>query len=100
MPHTDYDIDRFDPNNPYTAIAILGERIKTLVREKESLERALEKEREDRCLNEAAFEKRMAEIEKSFQRGAGVMLVLPLIGGAIGVLIAYGKTIFRPWTGP
>lgn len=90
------EFNDFNPNNPYTALALLGERVNNLGKEKEALERDLEKERKDR----AALETRVAAMERSFQRGAGVLMVLPIVGTAIGILLAYGKAIFKPWTGP
>lgn len=89
------DFDEFNPNNPYTAIALLGERVNNLGKEKETLERDLEEERKER----SDLEKRVATMEKSFQRGAGVLMVIPMIGTVITILLIYGKTIFAPWTG-
>lgn len=79
---------------PNTALALLGERVRNLSKDKEALERALERERDDR----RALEIRVATMERSFQRGAGALLVLPIIGTAIGILVSYGKAIFAPWT--
>ena len=89
------DFDEFNPNNPYTALALLGERVNNLGKEKEALERDLEKEREDR----SSLEKRVAAMERSFQRGAGVLMVIPILGTVITLLIVYGGKIFAPWTG-
>jgi F0F1-type ATP synthase assembly protein I len=89
------DFDEFNPNNPYTALALLGMRVDNLGKEKETLERELEKEREDR----SELEKRVAAMERSFQRCAGILMVLPILGTVVGILLAYGKAIFAPWTG-
>lgn len=86
--------DEFNPNNPYTAIALLGERVNNLGKEKEAIERDLKEERGER----AELEKRVAIMERSFQRGAGIMMAVPIVGTLIGILLTYGKTIFRPWT--
>lgn len=77
----------FNENDPDFLIRILSMRVDALVKEKEELE---EKERD--------LEKRMERMERSFQRGAGILLVLPFLGTAAGILIAYGKVIFAPWT--
>jgi hypothetical protein len=89
------DFDDFNPNNPYTALALLGMRVDNLGKEKEALERDLEAEREMR----AKLEERVAAMEKSFNRGAGALMLLPILGTIVTILITYGKTIFRPWTG-
>jgi hypothetical protein len=36
-------------------------------------------------------------MERTFQRGAGALIVLPVIGTIVGLLLAYGSVIFRPW---
>lgn len=90
------DFDEFNPNNPYTALALLSERVKNLGIEKEAIERDLEDEREER----SDLEKRVAAMERSFQRGAGVLMVIPILGTALGLLVAYGKIIFAPWAKP
>lgn len=89
----------FNPNNPYTQLALLAQRVDNLGKEKEDLERLLEHERNERVKHEAEMEVRMAKIENSFQKGAGILMVLPVLGTIFGLLIAYGKTIFAPWTG-
>lgn len=89
------EFNEFNPNNPYTALALLGMRVDTLGREKEALERALEKEREERD----KLDERVASMEKSFQRGAGIMMAIPVLGFVITLLLTYGKTIFAPWSG-
>lgn len=90
-----HEFDEFNPNNPYTALALLGERVNNLGKEKEALERDLEKEAKHR----SDLEERVAAMERSFQRGAGVLMVIPILGTAIGLLVVYGKIIFAPWTG-
>lgn len=88
----------FDEGDLRYQIKILGFRVESLTKEKEELERALEKELHVRELHEKEFEKRIAAMEVSFQRGAGIMMILPILGTIIGLLFAYGKTIFKPWT--
>jgi transposase len=78
----------FDENDPAFLIRILSLRVDALTKEKEELEA---KERE--------LEKRMAKMENSFQRGAGILMVLPIVGTLVGLLFAYGRVIFKPWTG-
>lgn len=82
------ELDEFNPNNPYTAIALLGERVKGLVER----EKAIEK-REDE------LEARIAKIEGSLGKGAGILIGLASVGTIAGALMAYGKTIFAPWMG-
>jgi hypothetical protein len=38
-------------------------------------------------------------MEKSFQRGFGMLVIIPIIGTIVGILFAYGKVIFAPWLG-
>jgi len=76
----------FDENNPYYQIRLLAQRVETLTKEKEEAEE-----------NIRNMEKRIAAMERSFQRGAGALIVLPIIGTFVGVLFAYGKIIFAPW---
>ena len=76
----------FDENNPYYQIKLLAQRVDTLTREKEGLEEELREQ-----------EKRIQAMERSFQRGAGALIVLPIVGTVVGVLLAYGKLIFAPW---
>lgn len=85
--------NEFNPNNPYTQLALLAQRVDNLGKEKEAIEQDL---RDERAVA-VALEKRVAAMEKSFQRGAGVLMVIPIIGTLIGILIAYGGKIFAPW---
>jgi hypothetical protein len=78
-----------------TEVRILALRVETLGKEKERVERDLEDERESRH----ALDRRVAIMEKTFQRGAGIALALPILGTVFGVLLAYGKVIFAPWMG-
>lgn len=86
----DDKFDDFNPNNPYTALALLSARVETLGKEKEALERELEAEENER----KDLEKRVAKMEKSFQRGAGMMIMLPIIGTAVGAAFAFAKILF------
>jgi hypothetical protein len=90
------EFDEFNPNNPYTALALLGERVNNLGKEKEALERDLEQERKER----SDLEERVAAMERSFQRGAGVLMVIPILGTIITLFVVYGKMIFAPWAKP
>jgi hypothetical protein len=85
----------FDEDDPRFQVRILGLRVDVLTREKEGLEKDLASETTKR----EKLDERVAAMEKTFQRGAGVMLVLPILGAAIGIILAYGKIIFAPWTG-
>lgn len=94
-----HDLEEFNPNNPGTQIALLAMRVENLGKEKEALERAMDRERAERAEQEEKLEARIAAMERSFQRGAGIMMVLPIVGTVVGILLAYGKVIFAPWTG-
>lgn len=82
------ELDEFNPNNPYTAIALLGERVKGIVEREKAI-----KQREDE------LEARIAKIEGSLGKGAGILIGLASVGTIGGFLLAYGKMIFAPWTG-
>lgn len=71
-----------DTSDPEVRLRLLSYRVSVLVREKEGLE------------------ERVAKMEKSFNMGAGVLLIVPLLGTIIGLLSAFGKTIFKPWFTP
>lgn len=99
MPEMPPGWNDFNPNNPYTQLALLAQRVDNLGKEKEDLDRALEQERRERAEHEANLELRISKIENSFQRGAGILMILPIVGSVVGLVIAYGKAIFAPWTG-
>lgn len=75
------------PEDPAVQVYVLATRVEALTKEKEALEKQY-----------AALNERVVKMEKTFNMGAGVLLVIPFIGGAIGFAIAYGKAILRPWT--
>ena len=76
----------FREDDPAWQIHILGLRVDALTKEKEDLERS---QREQ--------EARIAAMEKTFQRGMGAMIMVPIIGSIVGFMFAYGKVIFAPW---
>lgn len=78
--------NEFNPNNPYTQLALLAQRVDNLGKEKEALE---EKEKE--------LETRVAKLEASYGKGAGILIGLGMIGTIGGILMAWGKQIFGPW---
>jgi hypothetical protein len=78
----------FREDDPIFQNRILSYRVDALTKEKETLE-----------VNQRAMEKRIAAMEKTFQRGAGAMIVIPIIGAFVGFLFSYGKVIFAPWMG-
>ena len=98
-PMSPQSYDDIDPGDQRVQIALLAMRVENLGREKEALEQDLERECAEREYSESELEKRIAKMERSFQRGAGIIMVLPVLGGIAGVLLAYGKAIFAPWTG-
>lgn len=100
------DINRFDPNNPAVQILLLAQRVENLGKEKEGIERDLERERAERenseketSIREKNLEERIAKIEGSLGKGAGILIGLATVGSIGGVLMAWGKTIFAPWMG-
>lgn len=86
----------FNEDDPAFQVRILSLRVDTLTREKEEIEGDLNAERLERKL----LDDRVAVIERSFQRGAGALIVLPIMGTLVGLLFAYGKVIFAPWLKP
>lgn len=93
------EINRFDPNDPAVQILLLAQRVETLGKEKEGIERDLERERAERENSEKGLEDRIAKIEGSLGKGAGILIGLATVGTIGGVLMAWGKTIFAPWMG-
>lgn len=95
--HHDHPLDgEFNENDPRFQVRVLAMRVETLGREKEKIEEDLDEERRERRL----LDKRVASMERTFQRGAGVALALPILGAALGLLLAYGRVIFAPWINP
>jgi hypothetical protein len=78
----------FDENDPAFLIRILSLRVDALTKEKEELEVRIGDD-----------EKRIAKIEGSLGKGAGILIGLASIGTIGGFLMAYGKAIFAPWVG-
>lgn len=60
-------------------VILLAERVRVLLRENKELKA------------------RVAKLEVTYQRGFGVFLVFPFLGGAAGFLATYWSWIFRPW---
>ncbi len=80
----------FDESDPRYQIKLLGIRVDALTKEKEEVELELREEREER----KKLDVRVAHMEKSFQRGAGMMIMLPIIGTLVGFIFAYAKILF------
>ena len=78
----------FDENDPAFLIRILSLRVDALTKEKEDLE-----------IKERELEGRIAKIEGSLGKGAGILIGLASVGTISGVLMAYGQKIFAPWMG-
>ena len=100
MPDPNYPDPRgfmeFDESDPRFQVRILSIRVDNLGKEKEALEKELEEEKEAR----SDLEKRVAAMERSFQRGAGALIIMPIVGTIVGLLLAYGRVIFAPWMRP
>lgn len=80
-------VQALHPEDPEVQVFILATRVEALTKEKEKIEKQY-----------AALAERVAKMERTFNMGAGVLLVIPFLGTAIGVAIAYGKAILKPWT--
>ncbi len=76
-----------NPESPEVQVFVLATRVEALTKEKEKLER-----------EHAALNIRVSKMEKAFDRGAGILLVMPVIGATIGLLLSYWKVISKPWT--
>lgn len=74
-----YELAMSGSADPESRVKFLAYRVAVLAREKEELE------------------VRVSKIEKSFNMGAGILLILPILGSIIGVMFAFGKTILKPW---
>jgi hypothetical protein len=79
-------VGEWDENDPRFGIRLLSLRVEQLVKEKAEDELKL-----------SELTKRVASMEKTFQRGAGALIVMPIIGTIVGLLFAYGSVIFKPW---
>lgn len=80
-------VQALHPEDPAVQVYVLATRVEALTKEKEKLEKSY-----------AELATRVAKMEKTFNIGAGVLLVIPFIGTAIGAAVAYGKAILKPWT--
>jgi hypothetical protein len=74
-----YDLAMSGLTDPESRIKFLAYRLAVITREKEELE------------------VRVSKIEKSFNMGAGILLILPVLGSIVGMMFAFGKTILKPW---
>lgn len=61
-------------------VLLLTERLKVLTRKEVNLERDVR------------------ELQKAYQRGFGMFLVFPILGGFIGFIATYWNTFFKPLT--
>lgn len=82
--------NNFDERNPSYQVRILDMKVEALSKQKDELEKDVNEERIER----RALDVRVAKMEKSFQRGAGMMVMLPIIGTIIGIVVAYAKFFF------
>lgn len=79
-------LDKEFENNALFQVRLLAQRVEALTREKEEIEE-----------NARNLKKDVVAMQKTFQRGAGMMIALPILGTLIGLALAYGKVIFAPW---
>jgi len=41
---------------------------------------------------------KLAKLEVAYQRGFGVFLIFPFLGGLLGFIASYWSVLFRPWS--
>lgn len=78
----------FNEHDPRWQVRLLAQRVDALTREKEEIEKT--------CRDLGT---RLVELEKIYQRGTGILLFLPFVGAAVGLMMAYGRVLLKPWTG-
>lgn len=81
--------ETFDPQNPAVQILLLSARVDALTKENSAYL--------NKCMD---LDKRVGELEGALKKGAGILIGLTTVGTALGILLAYGKTIFAPWLRP
>lgn len=74
-----YDLAMGGLTDVDSRVKFLAYRLAVVTREKEELE------------------VRVSKIEKSFNMGAGILLILPILGSIVGMMFAFGKSILKPW---
>lgn len=76
----------FEERNALFQVRLLSQRVETLGREKEGLEREVRE-----------ADRRLDSIERVLAIGWGVVLVIGVFGTILGFLLAYRTVIFGPW---
>lgn len=76
----------FEELNALFQVKLLSQRVETLGREKEEIERDFRE-----------ADKRLDNIERVLAIGWGVVLVVGILGTVFGFLFAYRAVIFSPW---
>lgn len=76
----------FEELNALFQVKLLSQRVETLGREKEEIERDFRE-----------ADKRLDNIERVLAIGWGVVLVVGILGTVFGFLFAYRTVIFGPW---
>lgn len=75
------------PEDPRVQVYILADRVEKLTKEKEVLEKQY-----------AEVNARLSRLETAYDKGSGILLMLPVIGAVMAFLMAYWEKITKPWT--
>lgn len=86
-------IGRMTARHAADQVGILNERLKHML---ENLDRA-EKTVSAQAERITKQDERIAKMERTFNMGAGVLLVVPIVGAFVAWLIAGGTKFFTPW---
>lgn len=98
---TELDISEYElilasaDGDPRVLVRVLSGRVARLTIEKEQLERKLDAN--DELIK--SLSKRVEKMETVHKMGAGIAIIIPIIGAAITLLLAKGTVIFKPWFG-
>lgn len=78
----------FNERDPRWQIRLLSDRVTTLTKEKEEIE----KDKDDLWKKHYDLERK---VDRALNRGAGILFVVPFFGIVVGWLMAYGSKFLR-----